>query len=360
MLDRLHSVKKCQQEKFVPSSRAKKILIAVILIVVLAGIGGGIYLYRVSRPLAGPVPVAGSAPDVFSLIPTEAPVAAYLDARALRTTQNSSLEAIGQLVLPTPQQDPDYTEFVRNTGFDYSRDLDHAAIAMWPSDLSAQANASGDNRTLAIADGRFDQQRIKAYALRTGHVVTTGKQAVYEVPGKPPVSFEFLSATRVVMASGKNATDLLAPPPSTPRDAAMQARIDRVAGAPLFAVARTDQLPDSIYAAFNNSPQLLNYARSIQALTLAGQPHGNNLDLTLDGECKSMADAIQIATLLNGLKIFGAVALNDPKERGQMTKEQAAFLSTLLAKVKVSPQDKWVRLSIELTPAMLAGKAAPN
>ena len=339
-----------------PSPKTKRALNAVILIAALAGIGAGVYLYRASRPLAGPV--AGRTPDVFSLIPSDAPVVAYLDAKAFKTTQNSSLQAIGQVVLPTPQQDPDYTQFVQNTGFDYTRDLDHAAIAMWPTGLDTAA--SGDNRTLVIADGTFDQQRIKAYALRTGHIVARGAQTIYEVPGSPPVSFEFLSATRIAMASGKNATDLLTSSSPTPRDPSMQSRIDRVAGAPVFAVARTDQLPDSIYASFQNSAQLLSYIRSIQGITLAGQPQGDDLDLTLDAETKSMSDALQIATLLDGFRMIGAVALNDPKQRGQMTKEQAAFLFALLAKVKVSPQDKWVRLSIALTPQMLAGKPSPH
>jgi hypothetical protein len=346
----------------VPSSTAKKTARIAVLILVLIALGAGAYLYyRVSQPLTGPAAVAGPPPGILSLIPSDAPVVVLLDAQALRTTQNSALGAIGSIMLPTPQQDPDYTQFVQATGFDYSRDLDRAAIAMWPTSFDADANASGDNRTLAIADGRFDQQRIDAYALRVGgHTINHGNAAVYEVPGKPPISFEFLSATRVELASGKNATDLLTNSSSSKRDSAMQARIDRVAGAPLFAVARTDHLPNSIYASFESSPQLLGYIRSIQAITLAGQPQGNNLDLTIDGQCDSMKNAVEIATLLNGFSMMGSVALKDPKERGNMTKQQADFLSQLLAKLKVTAQDKWVRLSIALTPKMLAGATSSH
>ncbi|HXA56690.1 MAG TPA: hypothetical protein VNU84_04575 [Candidatus Acidoferrum sp.] len=334
------------------------ITVVVVLLMVIIGIGAAVYLYRASRPLSAPV--AGAPPDILSLVPPDAPVAAYLDAKTLRTTQNSTLEAIGQVVLPTPQQDPDYTEFVRNTGFDYSRDLDRAALAMWPTDLGGAGNPGSDDRTVAVADGRFDQQRIKTYALRTGHTVTRGSKTVYEVPGNPPVSFEFLSATRVAIASGKNATDLLTASRSAPRDPAMQSRIDRVAGAPLFAVARTDKLPDSVYESFKNSQQLYALVRSIQGITLAGQPQGDNLDVTLDGESDSMKNAIEIGTLLDGFRMIGSVELRDPKVRGQMTAQQAAFLSMLLDKVKVTPQDKWVRLSIDLTPAMLAGKTSTH
>lgn len=328
----------------------------------LIAIGAGAYFYhRVSQPLTGPAAVSGLPPGVLNLIPADAPLVASLDAEALRTTQNSSLEAVGSILLPTPQQDPDYTQFVKATGFDYSRDLDRAAIAMWPTSFDAAVNASGDNRTLAVADGRFDQQRIDAYALHVGgHTITHGNATIYEVPGKPPISFEFLSATRVALASGKNATDILTNSAPSRRDPTMQARIDRVAGAPLFAVARTDHLPGSIYAGFQNSPQLLGYVRSIQAITLAGQPQGNNLALTIDGQCDSMKNAVEIATLLNGFRMMGSMALKDPKERGNMTKQQADFLSELLAKVKVSPQDQWVRLNIALTPKMLAGTASSH
>ena len=344
-----------------PSSKTKKILLVVIAVVLLLAGGSTIYLYQKSRPLTGPVPVTGPPPDVLSLIPTGAPVVGYLDAQKLRTTQNSSLQTIGAIVLPTPQQDPDYTRFVQATGFDYARDLDHAAIGVWPTSLDASATATGQNRALAVADGRFDQQRIEAYAIRVGgHAIQRGAATIYEVPGNPAVSFEFLSATRVAMASGKDATGLLTDRASAPRDPAMQTRIDRVAGAPLFAVARTNQLPDSIYASFKNSPQLLSLVRSIQAITLSGQPQANNLDLTLDAECDSMTNAIEIGTLLDGFRMMGSVALKDPKERGQMTKEQADFASEILSKVKVSPQDNWVRLSIALTPKMLAASASSH
>lgn len=346
-----------------PSSNAKKTALIVLLVLVLIALGAGAYFYRrVSPPLTGPAAISGPPPAVLSLIPSDAPAVAFLDAQALRTTQNSALEAVGSILLPTPQQDPDYTQFVKATGFDYSRDLDRAAIAIWPTSFDADASASGDNRTLAIADGRFDQQRIHAYALRVGgHTISHGNATIYEVPGKPPISFEFLSATRVAMASGKNATNLLLTDSSTsPRDPSMQARIDRVAGAPLFAVARTDHLPNSIYSSFETSPQLLGYIRSIQAITLAGQPQGNNLALTIDGQCDSMKNAVEIATLLNGFSMMGSIALKDPKERGNMTKQQGDFLSQLLAKLKVTAQDKWVRLSIALTPKMLAAATSSH
>ena len=107
----------------------------------------------------------------------------------------------------------------------------------------------------------------------------------------------------------------------------MQGRIKRVAGAPIFAVARTDRLPASFYAGFKNSPQLEQLARSIRGLTLAGQPSGNDVNVALDAECDSMTNAIKISTLIDTFRMVGSMALHDPKMRGQMTREQAVFLS---------------------------------
>ena len=134
-----------------------------------------------------------------------------------------------------PTTDRDYADFVRGTGFDYTRDLDKAAIAFWPASHMAPPNIF--DRVVAIADGRFDQPKIKAYALRTGHVVASGSDSTYDVPGNPPVAFEFLSPTRIILASGKNPASLLGPFKPGPRDPAIQALIDRVAAAPVFAVA---------------------------------------------------------------------------------------------------------------------------
>jgi hypothetical protein len=126
-----------------------------------------------------------------------------------------------------------------------------------------------------------------------------------------------------------------------------------VAGAPIFAAARTDRLPASYYDALKSSPQLETLARSVKAATLAGNPQGDRIDLALDAECDSLTHATEIATLLDTFRMLGTVALSDPKTRKQMTREQAAFLAALASRVKVRHQDNWVRLTLAVTPEML-------
>lgn len=348
------------------SSTTRAWIVVAILLVCLLGGAATLYFWH-NRPLppivstVPGVPAAAPPSDILSELPSDAPVVAYIDAASLRSLQNSPLAAALGLASPGPQADRDYANFVRDTGFDYTRDLDHAAIAFWPASLGTPANVLGEDRVVAIADGRFDQQKIKSYALRTGKEISRGSQSVCEVPGNPPVSLEFLAPTRIALAGGRNSTELLARvslSASSRRDPAMQSRIDRVAGAPVFAVARTEHLPPSFYDNFHNAPQLEQLARSVQAITLAGQPDGNNLRITLDAESDSVKNALAISILLEGGRMAGSMALSDPNTRRQMTKEQITFLEALVNQAKITHQNKLVRLVLDITPAML--NAAPS
>jgi hypothetical protein len=352
--------------KMAMSSTTRAWIVVAILLVCLLGGAAALYFWH-NRPLPPIVSTVPGAPaaappsDILSELPSDAPVVAYIDAASLRSLQNSPLAAALGLASPGPQADRDYANFVRDTGFDYTRDLDHAAIAFWPASLGTPANVLGEDRVVAIADGRFDQQKIKSYALRTGKEISRGSQSVCEVPGNPPVSLEFLAPTRIALAGGRNSTELLARvslSATSRRDPAMQSRIDRVAGAPVFAVARTEHLPPSFYDNFHNAPQLEQLARSVQAITLAGQPDGNNLRITLDAESDSVKNALAISILLEGGRMAGSMALSDPNTRRQMTKEQITFLEALVNQAKITHQNKLVRLVLDITPAML--NAAPS
>jgi hypothetical protein len=333
-------------------SSAKRATLVIPVLVCAAATGAAVLIYRWHRPMQ--TANAGTVPEILHQLPGDATVVAYIDVAVLRKLHDSPLAAMLGLVGENPSEDRDYQNFVRDTGFDYTRDLDRVAIAFWPSNLDT-AQDGENNRTLAIADGRFDQAKIKAYALRTGKSVTVARRSLYLVPGNPPVALEFLSATRISLASGPAAEHILpvAAANPAPFDTPTQERIERVSGAPVFAVARTDKLPPSFYDSLRSVPQLQALARSVQALMLAGQPEGDAIDLTLDAECDSMTAAAELSTVVDGLRLFGSMALADPKTRRQMTKQQVAFLSALLNQAKLSHDDRWVRLRLDLTPAMM-------
>ena len=323
------------------------ILLAATATLVVAGLTA--YAYRAWH--RAPPATAALAPNILGLLPPQAPAIAYIDVAGLRRLQNSPLAAILGLTQADPQPDPDYESFVRDTGFDYTRDLDKAAIAFWPA--ISPSGQLGENSIVAIADGRFDEPKIKAYALRTGKIARRAAGSIYEVPGDPLVSFEFLSPTRIALASGPNAENLLPGLTLSHLDPLIQSRVNRVAGEPVFAVARTDNPPPQFYDALRGSPQFQRLAHSIQSLALAGQPESDHIHLTLDAECDSTKNAIELATLLDSLRIFGPLALADPKTRRQMTPAQLSLLETLIKKTEISHEDRIARLSLDLTPAML-------
>src|SRR5258707_14631572 len=56
--------------------------------------------------------------------------------------------------IPKGQADAEYSQFLRETGFDYERDLDRAAIAV--------IKGEKDSKLFAVAEGRFDRKKIEA------------------------------------------------------------------------------------------------------------------------------------------------------------------------------------------------------
>ena len=120
-------------------SATKRALIALAAIFLLAAVVAGVYLYRARRPMPAAAPSILPVPSVLSELPPDAPGVAYLDVAALRKLQGSPLAAMLGLAGANPASDRDYANFVRGTGFDYTRDLDKAAIAFWPASHIAEA-----------------------------------------------------------------------------------------------------------------------------------------------------------------------------------------------------------------------------
>jgi hypothetical protein len=354
----------------VPLSSAKRASIAAVALALLVGAAAA-YLRFENRNGTRTAVEPGtlsypSSPQqvertlgILNELPGDAPAVAYIDVDSLRKLQASPLAVLLGLT-GSDVQDHEYQLFVRETGFDYTRDLDQAAIAFWPGRPEEKnSRAPEDNLAFVIADGHFDEERIRAYARKAGGARIAGKQEIYGIPGKPPVALEFLSPTRMVICSGAKAKDLLASFHSAAIDSYFQARINRVGGAPFFAVVRTDKLSKSFYANFRSSPQIEKLARSIVGLTLAAQPQGNGLGVVLEGESTSAKNALAIASLLEISRMGASIVLSDPKAPAQLTNQQATLLDSLVRKSTIKQEDRWVRLGFDITPEMVgSGKPA--
>lgn len=296
---------------------------------------------------------SGHRSELVQQLPAGASAILYVDVAALRVSPFS--EALAALA-PTESQDPEYARFVRATGFDYSRDLDRVALALWPRESATSV--------VALAEGRFDRQKITHYAIRTGRRVKQGGHEIFEVPerGSPrTIRFTFLAPNEMALADGPGLSAVLEPASSSRLDSAMRQRLAKVAGSSIFAVARNQDLAKDMGIDETHSAQLSRLLRSVQNLTFTGQPDGSNLHLTLDAESDSTLDAIELASVLDGLRWVGRAALKDPKTEQQIG-PQGAALDSLLRVTEISHHGRWVRLQSSVTPGMLveAGRPSPE
>src|SRR6267378_6930666 len=134
--------------------------------------------------------------EALSLMPTDASAVLFVDFRALRQAP-----FVAQLYAwaPKPQADADYAQFVKETAFDYERDLDRIAMAV--------ENRGQDSTLFAIVDGKFDRQGISGFALKDGTAVKTGGREIFSMPSSgtsKKISFAFLRDDRIALTNDSN------------------------------------------------------------------------------------------------------------------------------------------------------------
>ncbi len=322
---------------------------AGILVIVAAGLATGAVFYVRRGSNAAQ---SATIPELISLAPADASSLVYADLIALRSSP-----FFAQLAALAPQTpaDRDYAGFVRATGFDYSRDLDRVLLAVQP-------NPPG-SFTVALAEGRFDREKITRYALRSGRVERQNGVEVYVVPTNTPAkatAFAFLQPNRIALADGPNLAPVLAPRAPGGPDTQMRERIARLAGAAVFAVGRVGPVPENVSVGGLRSDQFANLVRSLRWFNLAARPEGDRMRVVLEGECDTSENARQLAGALDGLRMLGQAALADPRTRQRLPPQTAATLDSLLRAAQVSRDGQRVRLLLELTPAMLNAATRKN
>ena len=199
-------------------------------------------------------------------MPAGAPTLIYADLAAIRaSTFYRQRPDRGPITIP----DRDYADFVQSTGFDFENDLDRVVIASWPAGLSPDQNKQDQNKTVVVADGRFDRGKIRDYALRKGKLDRQGGRDVFLFPNdnRPGWnSITFLDEHRIAIVEGPSIAPLLATRSIAGVDPARE-RAAHVAGAAVFAISRVPPIPDNFAPGGVQSAQLMNLARSVQWVT---------------------------------------------------------------------------------------------
>jgi hypothetical protein len=91
----------------------------------------------------------------------------------------------------------------------------------------------------------------------------------------------------------------------------------------------------------------------VQWVTLAASPEGDNLRISLEGECDSSTNAMQLKAALEILRLLGRTGLDRPKTRQSMDPAALATLQNLLSNADVTQAAERIRILVELTPDIL-------
>lgn len=297
--------------------------------------------------------------EMLALMPPDASAVFFADfAELRRATFFAELYAWA----PKPQADADYAEFLKQTGFDYERDLDRIAVA--------SIKREQDSALDAIVDGKFDKQKISAYALKSGSVSKTDGREIFSVGmsgSAKKLSFTFLRDDRIALTDGADLNSFLIAKKQKEDSAEWRVRFERLAGSPVFAVIRQSAAAGAALAAQApgglQSPQLSSLLDQLQWITVAGKPENDLLRVVADGECRADGTARQLADLLNGVLLLSQAGLNDAKTRQQWDPAAREAYLELLKSADVTKLDrgdtKSVRLVFEITPKFLeAARAA--
>ena len=298
--------------------------------------------------------------NALEMMPADASAVLFADFAELRTAP-----FVAQLFAwaPKPQADPDYAQFVKETGFDYERDLDRIAIAF--------VEHGQDSTLFAVADGKFDRQKISGYAVKTGTVTMSGAREIFSVSvtdSTKRIAFTFLKNDRIALTDSGDLSGTLGAKKRNEDSAEWRSRFERLAGSPVFAVIRQDAAAGAALAAQApgglRSPQLSTLLDQLQWITLAGKPENDRFRVVAEGECTAEATTRQLVDLLQGVVVLAEAGLNDAKTRQQLDPTARAAYLELLKSADISKIDrgdtKSVRLAFEITPAFLqAARRSP-
>ena len=277
---------------------------------------------------------------LFDRLPGENLALLHLDVGRLRQAA-----ALAPLLRARVDPDPDYSAFVKQTGFDYQRDLDAAAICYLP------------DRVYLLARGRFDPPRLRQYALaQGGRCAGTRLDQPCSMPASQPgraISFLLLSPRVLALATAPEADAVkqleTAPVPSAESLAKAATAIDPAAL--LWATATPASLDQAVSGTADLSPNLALFSRSLagaQRAFLVLKDQAPNLGLSLKVICTSEAQAADMRRLWQGLNDFIGGLMRGSRRRGSLSAWDKVFASAV-----IQQEQNTVRATWTLDPAAL-------
>jgi len=296
--------------------RAWLLLVAIALLCGAAAGGAAWYRARAVSPAA-----------LLKRLPRSGALVLFVDFAALRRTG-----ILGAIQAPAAAEDPEYRDFVRQTGFDYKRDLDAALAAFTPGGK------------FLLLRGRFDWGSLRAYVQRE---MGDCQNAFCRIEGSTAdrrISFFPLQTNLMALAISpdESAAVRLQEPVDGPAP--------EIPDAPVWL-----SLPSAILQSGDLPAGTQPFARSLEhaeSVVLSLALEGKRVAARLNVRCRTNQDAVELATQLNrttellramfarehhqpnpadlsGVLTSGAFLSSDARVLGSWRMEQAFFDSLL-------------------------------
>ena len=289
--------------------------------------------------------------ELLARLPGDSTSVVYLDLRELRTS--AFLVKILAWV-PKPPAEEEYTKFVQATGFDYERDLDRVGISF--------GGTPQNPKTMAVAQGRFDQKKIEAYSGHFGTLKTAAGKTIYAVTLSNPTRTAYFTFLRNdLVAVCNDASCFFQPAEKSLSAEQWREHFLRMAGTPLFCVMRQDSALLSELSQHGSggwrSPQLAGLLGQLQWVSVGAKPDGGQLRVVAEGESSNETTIHQLNDMLGGLLILAQAGLDDTKASKQLDPDLRDAYRNLLKTAEVQKQDRGttqsVRLILEISPQLL-------
>jgi hypothetical protein len=340
--------------------------LALVIAAFLLLVAAAYYLY-----LRAPEEYSGPVPELVALAPREAEGILYADLAAWRSS--ATLEQLRRL-LPAAEEDPQYRNFVNETGFDYARDLDRAMLALIPASPVNLRGRPAYHR-LAIVEGQFAQDRITAYALKHGlrenhndqEILVINDTATSDMPQQTRLAF--LSGTRISIANADGndpdyaarartlILDTVRPLSGNDSLSPLAERTKPIAGAPFFmvlngaAIEQFSRTRNRAGAAPARAAELLSMS---QWLTIAARPEEERIRVSVLAEYKSTWQATQLGLLLDGLLVLARSAVQNAQARNTLSPRELDQLEAILSTIRVERRAETVELRLEISTDAIA------
>ena len=267
---------------------------------------------------------------LFNRLPAENVLLLHVDIERLRHAS-----ALAPVLRARVDPDPDYAAFVKQTGFDYQRDLDRAVVCYLP------------DRVYVLAQGRFDAERLRQYALAQGGNCAGNRLPCRMAASRADrrISFSLLTPNVLGLATAPE-PDAVRQLEQTPAPNAEPLAL--AAGDPaalLWATATPEALDRGLEGQAGGLPHNLSKAlEGAQRVYLYVNDRSPNLEVSLKAVCHSESQAAEMRRLVQGMNDFiGGLARRTPWGK-------------VLASAVIRQEQSAIRATWTLDPAVLESR----